>query len=149
MFDKHKLKKLEKLRKLEGQASFVQGEKDSEDEEENRYAKRIKRKKELRREILKSLVPGFAVTFLVGIIIYYIASPLGHFAAFGIAITMEIVSNLFIYIYTNKIYIPPGIDFVVFGPEYIDDPTSRKIFGMWRVPTALTGNIRKDLEFIK
>jgi hypothetical protein len=83
---------------------------------------------------------------MLGLGIYYTTLPLGQFMAFGITLILLIVSNIVIYVYTNKIYIPPGIDFVVFGPEYIDDPTSRKIFGMWRVPTALTGNIRKDLD---
>ncbi len=148
MLEKHKQRKLEKLRKMEAEASLVveKEKKGTAQEEEYEYEKQVRRKKQLRREILRSLIPGFVVTFLIGLGIYYIADPLGSFAAAGITITMIIVSNLFIYIYTNKIYIPPGIDFVVFGPEYIDDPTSRKIFGMWRVPTALTGNIRKDLD---
>ena len=148
MFEKHKQKKLEKLRRMEANASFVQGDKEkaNENEEQAYYEKQVRRKKSMRRAMLRSLAPGFAITVMLGLGIYYTTLPLGQFMAFGITLILLIASNILIYVYTNRIYIPPGIDFLVFGPEYIDDPTSRKIFGMWRVPTALTGNIHKDLD---
>ena len=155
MFEKHKQKKLEKLRRMEANASFVQGEKEnaSENEEQAYYEKQVRRKKSMRRAMLRALAPGFAITAMLGLGIYYTTLPLGQFMAFGITLILLIVSNIVIYVYTNKIYIPPGIDFAVYGPVDPDDTSSQQEIGMWRVPTALTGNIRKDipvsLKFIR
>ena len=148
MFEKRKQKKLEKLRRMEANASFVQGEKEkaSENEEQAYYEKQVRRKKSMRREVIKSLLPGFGVSFLVGLAIYYVTSPLGQFMALGITVLLLIVSNVIIYVYTNRIYIPPGIDFAVYGPVDPQDSSSQQEIGMWRVPTALTGNIHKDLQ---
>lgn len=143
MFEKRKLKKLEKLREKEKELSAIPVERP--DEDEDRPEKIISRKKEKRRRILRSVAPGLIISAGLGFIIYYISSPLGAIAAMATTLGVLTAGNIIMYVYTSRIYIPPGIDFLQFGPLDPDDENSPDSFGRWRVPMSLIGNVRKDL----
>lgn len=142
MFEKRKLKKLEKLREKEKELSAIPV---ARPDDENRPEKIMARKKEKRKMIIRSIAPGMIISLGLGFIIYYISLPLGALAAVGTTIAVLLAGNVMMYIYTNRIYIPPGIDFLQFGPLDPDDENSPDSFGRWRVPMSLIGNIRKDL----
>lgn len=138
MFEKHKMKKMERERGKELDQSMIAGERPEREE------KREYRSMSRRREIARAMIPGSLITLGLGFAIYLLAEPLGAAGAIGTTITVLIATNIMMYLYTNKIYIPAGVDFAVYGRENPDDLTSTQVIGMWRVPTALLGSLRKD-----
>ena len=142
MFEKHKEKKMRKLREMEKEMSEIPVGKR---EEEPDMAKIIRRKRERRRQLIRTLMPGIIITFFLGIAIYFVASPIGEETAILVTIAVILIGNLLMYFYTSRIYIPAGIDFLQFGPEDPDDESSSDLIGAWRVPVGLTGSIRKDI----
>ena len=142
MFEKHKEKKMRQLREAEKELSAIPVGKPDDNHD---MAKILRRKRERRRALIRTILPGMVVTFFLAIAIFFIASPIGEETAILVTIAVLVISNLLMYFYTKRIYIPAGIDFLQFGPEDPDDESSSDLIGAWRVPVGLTGSIRKDI----
>lgn len=142
MFEKHKEKKMRKLREAEKKLNQIPvGTPEGDDTRE--AAKDYK--KERRRMILRAIAPGIAISFFTGVIIYYLASSLGRITAIGVTVGTLVLGNVMMYFYTKKIYIPAGVDFYQDAPKDPDDEGSPNEIGLWHVPVGLMGSIRKDI----
>lgn len=142
MFEKYKEKKMRKLREMEKDMTAIPEGKPDQDPD---MEKIVSYRKERRRALLRTLLPGIAITLFLSIVIYFIASPIGEETSILVTIAVIVISNLLMYFYTKRIYTPAGIDFMVYGPEDPDDESSPTLVGGWRVPMGLIHSIRKDL----
>ena len=142
MFEKHKEKKMRKMREAEKELNGIPVESHSEQPDQEKIRSY---RSQRHRAMLRALAPGIAVSIFLGIVIYYLASPIGKDTAILVTIAVLAISNILMYFYTSRIYIPAGIDFLQFGPEDPDDESSSETIGVYRVPMGLIHSIRKDI----